>query len=70
MDYDQAVTALDSVIGSYVIVYPAGEDPQYVGQGLSAWGTLKRDDGVTGAAAGRRYLSETGAYARFNPNST
>jgi hypothetical protein len=69
MDYEETVAALDSVIGKYVIVYPtqeppAGEEPDFT-QGLSAWGTFKRDRDI--GAVGRRHLSEAGVYAQIQP---
>src|SRR5713101_5506290 len=70
MDYDETVGALISVVGKHVIVYPAGEpspgeEPFDFTTGLSAWGILKRDQD-TGAAS-RRHLSESGIYAKIQP---
>jgi hypothetical protein len=70
VDYDETVAALNSVVGKYVIVYPAGEpspgvEPYDFTSGLSAWGILKRDRDP--GAAGRRHLSESGVYAKIQP---
>jgi hypothetical protein len=72
MDYDETIRLLNSVVGKYVIVYPAevppsGEEPYDFTSGLSAWGTLKQDQGASEGAAGRRRLAEAGVYAKIRP---
>jgi hypothetical protein len=70
MDYDDTVRALDSIVGTHTIVYPTGEPqsddgPREFTGGLSAWGLLKRSPDL--GAAGRRFLSQEGVYAKVQP---
>ena len=73
MDYEQTLLHLDSVVGTWVVVYSAehadqGEQPTaFAGGGLWAAGRLKRDrESERASAAARRAMMQAGEEAGYS----
>lgn len=78
MDYEETLLELDSIVGTWAVVYPVGEEPDegeepraFAGGGLWVAGWFKRDRATEqGRAAARRAMMEAGeatGYDKLRP---